>query len=135
MLTGADGEQAGSPFPCPQPNSSPRTHWSESYSLNPRTQRAFPSKDHLFASGLHPELYQHLLDTQLPRAGLSKFQACQNEKGHKSEVERCGDYEKYKDSKRGNRKLDVKGERKAEKYRPAVGMAGSPVTESLRKTV
>lgn len=66
---------------------------------------------------------------------LSKFQACQNEKGHESEAERCGDYEKHKDSKRGNRKLDVKGERKAEKYRLAVGTAGSPVTELLRKTV
>ena len=50
-------------------------------------------------------------------------------------MERCGDCERHEDSKRGNRKVDVKGERKAEKYSPAVGTAGSPVTESLRKTV
>lgn len=50
-------------------------------------------------------------------------------------MERCGDYERHKDSKRGNQEVDVTGERTAEKYSPAVGTAGTPVTGSLRKTV
>lgn len=48
-------------------------------------------------------------------------------------MERCGDCERHKDSKRGNREVDVTGERTAEKYSPAVGTAGAPGTGSLRR--
>ena len=50
-------------------------------------------------------------------------------------MERCGDCERHKDSKRGNQEVDVTGERTAEKYSPAAGTAGAPGTRSLRRTV
>ena len=81
------------------------TQRQPSYSLNPKTQIAFPSKDHLFASGLHPELYQHLFDTQLPHAGLSKFQAFQMERGTSLKWKDAGTVRGTRTAKEATRRL------------------------------
>lgn len=95
---------------------SPFSKEGPSDTLNFETQTSFTSKRHLSFSGFHPGLFNSYLTHNFSFPWLSKFQARLNEKECKFGVGRCEDCERDKDSSSGNWQLNIKRERKAEKY-------------------
>lgn len=95
---------------------SPFSKEGPSDSLNLETQTSFTSKRHLSFSGFHPGLFNSYLTHNFSFPWLSKFQARLNGKERKFGVGRCEDCERDKDSSSGNWQLNIKRERKAEKY-------------------